>query len=73
MVNYRLRVWRNTLGHPSNPIINLCIDSNEVDNWFPPLKIPWETARAIFGEVIEKVGENAVGARLRLDLEGGDG
>lgn len=55
MVKYPLRVWRNTLGHPSNPIINLCIDSNKVDNWFPPLKIPWKTAKAIFGEeVIEK-------------------
>ncbi len=69
MTEFKLRVWRNTLGCPESPIIKICLGPIPGGPQFFPINMPWETATAIFGEVIEKVGENAVGANLRLDLE----
>ncbi len=67
---YPLQVWRNTLGHKSNPIIHICIGAAPGYPHFGTLVIPLDRAEAIIGkEVIEKVGEEPRLANLKLDLE----
>ncbi len=67
---YPLQVWRNTLGHKSNPIVHICLGAAPGHPHFPPLIIPLDKAEAIWGkEVIGKIGEEPRLANLSLHLE----